>query len=98
MTATAHERSTAWTPEGTFAERLALIRVHHGWNVLEAAKACGMPRATWASWEAGVSPRDFVQACHKVAAAANVDVYWLMTGQVTVQYPPGSSSPFGLAA
>lgn len=69
-----------WIPEGTFGERLAVVRQHHGWNVKEAGLACGIPRATWASWEAGKSPQNYVEQCRKIAERAGVDSLWLMTG------------------
>lgn len=82
----------AWTPEGTFPERLALIRVHHGWNVKEAALACGIARATWASWEAGKSPHNYVEVCRKIADAAGVDPLWLISGSLPSGSPGASAS------
>ena len=78
--------TTAWTPEGTFAERLALIRIHHGWNVKEAALACGISPATWRTWEGGASPHKYPEQCQQIAERAGIDYLWLMTGQVSAQH------------
>ena len=77
----------AWTPEGTFPERLALIRVHHGWNVKEAALACGISPATWRTWENGASPHNYVEVCRKIADNAGADYMWLLSGSAIARQP-----------
>jgi hypothetical protein len=64
-----------------------------GWrNKQEAALACGIPVATWSTWETGAKPRDFEDACHKIANASGCDLNWLMTGQSS-----GRPGPDGLS-
>jgi hypothetical protein len=83
-----------WLPQGTFIERLFLVRAHMGWNRKEAALASGIPYATWRTWEVGGSmPSDLDATCRKIAHASGCDYVWLMTGHVSER--PG---PDGLSA
>lgn len=91
-----------WVPQETFVERLFLVRARMGWNRKEAALACGIPYATWRTWEVGGShPADFESTCRKIASGSGCDLYWLMTGQVSERPGPGGLSasrctqPFG---
>jgi transcriptional regulator with XRE-family HTH domain len=80
-----------WTPRNTFAERLSLVRNHHGWNVKVAALACGVSPATWRTWERGASPHGMEEACKRISELAGVDYVWLMTGHrmpLTEAYVP----------
>lgn len=71
---------TAWVPADTFGSRLARIRQAKGWNVLEAATACGVPDQSWRNWEDGRSPRDLQEVCKKLAKAVPCDYVWLIAG------------------
>jgi transcriptional regulator with XRE-family HTH domain len=65
----------------SFGARLALIRQSARMNMKEAAKAAGVPAATWRAWElAGSLPHDYVGTCRKVAAAFGIDPQWVMVG------------------
>lgn len=70
----------AWVPTDTFGARLALIRQHFHWNVLEAATACGLVDQSWSNWEGGKIPRNMPEVCTKIAAATGADFTWLMVG------------------
>jgi transcriptional regulator with XRE-family HTH domain len=75
----------AWIPTtDSLGARLALIRQGMGWNIKEAALACGIPAASWTEWETnGRKPRDLEVAAMKIAARTGVDDYWIMTGRDT---------------
>lgn len=80
MTTTA-TKAESWVPELTFGARLALIRHRMGWNVKEAAAACGLPAQSWRGWEiAGHLPRRYVEIAKQIAAATGVDYHWLVFG------------------
>lgn len=69
-----------WVPPSTFGSRLAQIRQAKGWNVKQAADACGVPDQSWHNWEDGKSPRDLQAVAEKIAAAVPCHFVWLMTG------------------
>lgn len=70
-----------WIPEDTFGARLALIRQHKGWNVTEAADACGLHAETWRQWEkTGRTPRGVYAVARKIADATGCDYDWLVVG------------------
>lgn len=66
-----------WVPENTFGARLALIRQHFGWNVVEAAKACDLDDGSWHNWERGKGTRKFEEVTRQIALATNCDLGWL---------------------
>lgn len=74
--------ATPWVhSDDTFAARLALVRHRMGWNVKEAARAAGVPGASWRLWEIdGANPRDKVATGKKIAAASGCDYLWLVHG------------------
>lgn len=83
------QQAGAWVPDdSTFGARLALIRQGKKWrNVKMAAQICGVPVATWRSWEERTTPglpRE-LDRVRQIAAVAGVDYMWLLTGQ------PGST-------
>jgi len=81
-----------WVPDGhTFAARLALIRQRMGWNIKEAARACGLSDSSWREWElSDRRPRDYEYVCKQIANVAWCDLHWLMTGAPMVPpHPPG---------
>jgi transcriptional regulator with XRE-family HTH domain len=96
--------SRRWVPDaGKFAARLALIRHYMGWNLKEAALACGFPPGSWREWELhNREPRGLVDIAARIAERTGVDKYWLMTGEVYPQPPPhphdGPSSPLRTAS
>jgi transcriptional regulator with XRE-family HTH domain len=79
---TANEgQAHGWTPDDReFGARLALIRQRMQWNIKEAARECGIPAASWGSWEAGAMPRRYLESCRLIAERTGVDLGWLMMG------------------
>lgn len=66
----------------TFGARLALIRWQMGWNMKEAALACGFSQQSWRGWELqGHDPRGFAEVAERIAQATGVDEYWILTGK-----------------
>ncbi|WP_142386444.1 XRE family transcriptional regulator [Mycobacterium avium] len=86
---TAHAQP--WVPDtSSFGSRLALLRHYMGWNLKEAALACGVPAASWREWElSDRRPRDLFEVCQKIGERTGCDDIWLMTGRVT----PGAPTP-----
>lgn len=88
-----------WIPsDDTFAARLAMIRHQMGWNLKEAALACGFPPGSWREWELrGRDPRGLAGIAERIAQRTGADEYWLMTGKLQPGDPlrPGQvqSSP-----
>lgn len=84
--------ASGWVPEDSFGARLALVRQRMGWNVLQAATACGQNDDSWRGWERGASPRKLHWVCRDIADATGCDFDWLMVGgslsPVTRRYPP----------
>jgi transcriptional regulator with XRE-family HTH domain len=81
-----------WIPSTkTFGARLALVRWRMGWNLSEAAEACGLPEANWREWELnGRTPRNISEVALTISERAlGVDDYWLSTGRTTGVYPDG---------
>lgn len=79
-----------WVPDtSTFGARLALVRQRMGWNLKEAALACGLPQASWREWELkGRDPRGIQTIVEKIAERTGVDDYWLLTGKTTPKGGP----------
>jgi transcriptional regulator with XRE-family HTH domain len=70
-----------WTMDDSeFGSRLALVRQRMRWNIKEAAKECGLPAASWGTWENGVMPRRYTEVCEKIAQRTGADYLWLMAG------------------
>lgn len=94
MTTTQSERGRGgWVAtDREFGARLALVRQRMGWNVKEAALACGVPVQSWRTWERdGVMPRDVVAVSRKINQATGADTSWLV-GLLRLdsnQEPPG---------
>ena len=81
---TSLDQDLGWVPTlNTFGARLAVVRQRMGWgNLKEAAIACGLPPASWRSWERdGVSPRRVVEIARGISERTGVDYMWLLTGQ-----------------
>lgn len=53
-----------------------------GWNVKEAALACGLPPQSWRNWEAGKRPLNVVEVCDAIATRTGADADWLLRGGV----------------
>ncbi len=66
--------------DSTLGARLAMVRHRMGWNVKEAALACGLPVQSWRGWEKGMRPRDYVDVCTRVSATSGAALDWLLTG------------------
>lgn len=81
-----------WVPDdSTLGARLALIRQRMGWNITEAAKACGVPPENWRLWEAGRQPRNFITMAMLIAGRTGCDLDWLVYGQAKRLMQPSQS-------
>lgn len=90
--------TTKWVPSSkSFGARLALVRHGMGWNISEAAEACGIAEGNWREWELnGRSPHNLAEKVEKIAAAArNVDDYWLLTGKPSGIFPDRPTDGLG---
>ena len=77
MTAPSAQHET-WTPELSFAARLAIVRHQMGWNIKEAALACGFRPQSWRGWELeGRLPHDIRNIIDTIAERTGVDPDWL---------------------
>lgn len=88
-----------WVPDTNgFDTRLALIRHRMGWNIKEAALACGVSPQSWREWELqNRLPRDYITVCRTIAAHSGCNRNWLMTGEYLPGRPvPGGDQPTGL--
>lgn len=76
------ESAENWTvDDSSFGARLTLIRWRMGWNVKEAATACGVPAQSWRSWELyGRTPRNIVSVARRIADTTHCDYHWLLLG------------------
>lgn len=74
---------TGWIPSTkTLGARLALVRWRMGWNLSEAAEACGISESNWRSWEVdGRNPRDLNAMAQSIAERSGVRKYWLIDGE-----------------
>lgn len=71
-----------WIPDtSTFGARLALVRWKMGWNLKEAATECNFSQNSWAQWEDGSMPRNFIEAVNRIVLRTRVNRVWLMTGE-----------------
>ena len=68
-------------PKDTFASRLILVRHELEMTVDQVSQLCGVPSATWSTWERGARPRDRADAVRKIAVATGYDRDWLMWGE-----------------
>lgn len=70
-----------WRPDdSTFGARLALVRQRMQWNIKEAARECGIPAASWGTWEAGALPRRYTEMCRLITERTGADFIWLVAG------------------
>jgi transcriptional regulator with XRE-family HTH domain len=77
-----------WTvDDSTFGARLALVRQRMQWNIKEAARECGIPAASWGTWETGAMPRRYTEMCRLIAERTGCDFGWLALG------PAGKDRP-----
>lgn len=85
---TSEAEQQVWVPHLTFAARLALIRHHKGWNIKEAALACGVPPQSWRGWEIQHRlPTDIRKVARQIAARSGVDRDWLMADDEEANLP-----------
>ena len=77
------DNNVRWIPDTTgFPVRLMLVRHQMGWNLKEAALACGLPPQCWRHWELqGRRPRDYESLCKQIAKHTGCDLLWLMSGE-----------------
>lgn len=52
-----------------------------GWNVKEAAQECGLPAASWRSWEEGAQPRRIFEVLTLISKRTGCDYMWLLVGR-----------------
>lgn len=79
-----------WTVDtSTFGARLALVRHRMNWNVKEAARECGVPAASWRSWEEGAQPRRLFEIVELISRRTGADYMWLLVGD-RAEALPGS--------
>lgn len=70
-----------WTvDDSTFGARLALVRQRMQWNIKEAARECGIPAASWGTWENGAMPRRYTEMCRLISQRTGCDHAWLLDG------------------
>jgi len=67
-------------PLDTFALRLLLLRHDLRMTTEAVARASGLARPTWSTWERGVSPRNQAEVAKQIADATGYDVMWLLYG------------------
>lgn len=81
-----------WIPAADdFATRLVLIRHEMGWNLKEAALACGIRAQSWREWELEHrKPRDYEAVCQQISKRSGCNLVWLMTGYTP---PNGGGAP-----
>jgi len=74
--------SEPWVPSlDSFGSRLALVRHRMNWNVKEAARECGLPAASWRTWEMdGGLPRNIITIAMTIATRTGCDYLWLVHG------------------
>ncbi len=53
------------------------------WNIKEAARECGIPPASWGSWENGAMPHRYTEKCRLIAERTGCDYGWLVLGPAT---------------
>ncbi len=88
-----HESSVPRT--NSFGARLALVRWQMGWNMKEAALACGFSQQSWRGWELqGHDPRGFADVVARISERTGIDEYWLLTGK---ELPTGPGGPSDVA-
>lgn len=82
MTTAAGERAEpGWIADTeSFGARLALIRQRMGWNIAEAARACGVNAESWRLWEQGRQPSRLTTIAMAIASASGCDYLWLVHG------------------
>lgn len=74
------------TDASEFGARLALIRWQMGWNLKEAAIACGLPAQSWRTWELDrTTPRDIVAISKQISERTRCDYLWLLLGESSEQ-------------
>jgi transcriptional regulator with XRE-family HTH domain len=81
---TALEADDYWVPEDNFGARLALVRQRMGWNVKQAAEACGFGAQSWHNWEDGKNPRGFETVARQISDATGCNLVWLLAGDRAV--------------
>lgn len=51
-----------------------------GWNVKQAADACGLDPQSWRNWEHGRNPRGLDTVSRTIAATTGCSFVWLLAG------------------
>lgn len=83
MTAVPIDSNVTWVPDTEqLSNRLAMVRHAMGWNMREAALACGIKAQNWREWEDGRQPRDEGKVCAQISDRTGCDFVWLMTGYI----------------
>jgi transcriptional regulator with XRE-family HTH domain len=82
-------------PQGSFGERLRLLRYFLDLPQETIAASCGVPAPTWATWERGVRPRRMDEQVDAIATATGVDRNWLMWGIGSADHEPDGPDTLG---
>lgn len=80
-------------PRDTWGARLARVRYDMQMSQGEIANLCGLPPATWSTWERGVVPRDKAEITRKIAKATYYDLDWLLWGDPNDVAPTPPDGP-----
>ena len=85
-----------WTPPLTFAAKLALIRHSKGWNLKQAALACGFPPQSWRGWEIqGRLPHDIRAVARRIEMRTGLAKGWLLADEVMADQEPTTVTNYG---
>jgi transcriptional regulator with XRE-family HTH domain len=68
-------------PPDAFRVRIAMVRAMRGWNVKQAAEACGLSPENWRMWEkTGRRPQDYETVCRRIAEGSGFSKSWISSG------------------
>jgi transcriptional regulator with XRE-family HTH domain len=93
-----HTQPGPWIPrlpQGSFGERLRLLRYSMDLSVDAIASRCGVPAPTWHTWERGSRPRKMDEQVDAIAKATGVDRNWLMWGAGSIDTDPDGPDTLG---
>lgn len=75
------EQAHPGIPLDSFRVRIAAIRAERGWNVSQAAMACGLSVENWRKWEKnGRRPQAYEETCRRIADGSGYDRAWIASG------------------
>ena len=90
------QHDETWVPPLTFAAKLALIRHSKGWNLKQAALACGFPPQSWRGWEIqGRLPHDIRAVARRIELRTGLTKGWLLADEVLIDQEPTTVTNYG---